>query len=274
MEKGKLYLVATPIGNLEDMSVRAIKTLKEVDLILCEDTRHSGKLLKHFDIKARLMSYHEHNERSRGDQVIEILLAGQNVGLISDAGMPCISDPGSHIVDLAHEEGIEVVPIPGPSAMVAAVAVSGFSKTSFQFLGFLSRKAGEKKLELESTINYPGLSIIYESPNRLMTSLEAIRDLSPSRRVLVAREITKLNEEFYRGRVEDAIEHFSSGVRGEIVLVLDEYFIEEDLDLEEELRKRIGSGVSASRAAKDLAKEYGISKNDLYDLSIKIAKDL
>lgn len=270
MNKGKLYIVATPIGNLGDLSPRAVETLKNVDIILCEDTRHSGRLLNHFEIKNKLMSYHEHNEKHRSDQLVDDILSGKNIAIISDAGSPGISDPGSVFVDTAHKNAIQVVPIPGPSAVVSAVSACGFSAGRFQFIGFLSRKASEKQKEIEDTINYSGLSIIYESPNRLLATLELIKDTCPERQVVVARELTKLNEEIFRGSIEETCDHFAEGVKGEIVIVLNEFYIEEKIDIEKELLKKLDQGYSKSQAVKLVSKEFSINKNEVYDISISI----
>lgn len=270
MDKGKLYIIATPIGNLGDLSPRAVETLKNVDIILCEDTRHSGRLLNHFEINNKLMSYHEHNEKHRSDQLLDDIISGKNIAIISDAGSPGISDPGAVFVDLAHKSNVQVVPIPGPSAVISAVSACGFSAGRFQFIGFLSRKSSEKRLEIENTINYSGLSVIYESPNRLSATLDLIKDMCPKRQVVVARELTKLNEEIFRGSIEEASTHFSEGVKGEIVIVLDEFHIEEKIDIEKELIKKLDQGYSKSQAVKMVAKEFFISKNEVYDVSISI----
>lgn len=273
MDKGSLYLVATPIGNTADISQRAIEALRKVDLILCEDTRHSGRLLKYLDINNKLMSYHEHNERQRSEEVIGLLKNGENVALISDAGSPCISDPGTILVDEAHKHGISVVPIPGPSALIAALSASGFQASSFQFLGFLPRKEGKKREILEETIAYPGLTIIYESPKRLVDTLTLMVELMADRRLVIARELTKLNEEIFRGSVSQALERYSQGVKGEIVIVLDTYELEEEVDIEKELRKKIDQGYSHSKAVKVVAKEFDINKNDVYKVSIEISNN-
>lgn len=272
MEKGQIFLIPTPIGNMEDISLRAKKVLEEVDLILCEDTRHSGILLKEIGVKNKLMSYHDHNEAERSQEVLDLVKEGKNIGLISDAGMPGISDPGQVLVDLAHERGIGVSVLPGPSAVIAAVVGAGFEPGRFQFLGFLPKKSGQKEEALRETIGYPGLSVFYESPHRLVDTLEVARQIFPNRRILVAREISKIYEELYRGSVEEAYDRFKDGAKGEIVLVFDEYE-EGPPDYEEELRRLIKEGMSPSRAAKTLAGEYKISKNYLYDLSIKISNE-
>lgn len=270
MSRGKFTLVATPIGNLGDMSPRAIEVLKESQLILCEDTRVSGRLLHHFGIQTKLLSYHEHNERERIDKILGYLDQGMDLALISDAGMPSISDPGVLIVDQLIKEGYSLSAVPGPSAFVMAVALSGFDSRRFEFLGFLPRKKGDRIEVLRSTLGYPGLSIIYESPHRLVKTLDEIAEMAPAREVFVARELTKLYEELYRGPVEKVRDYFDKGPRGEVVLVLNEYAQKEEVDLEAELRALIDGGTSPSRAVKELSKKHGIPRNEIYDLSIKI----
>lgn len=272
-DKGSIYIIATPIGNTGDISPRAVETLKEVDLILCEDTRHSGRLLKLLDVKTRLMSYHEHNEASRTQEVLGLLEEGLDIGLISDAGTPCISDPGQVLVDAGHERGIKIVSLPGPSAVIAAVSSSGFSPARFQFLGFVPRKDGQRREILKETINYPGQSIFYESPARLVRTLEIMEELMADRRILIAREISKLNEEFFRGSVSQALDHFKERVKGELVIVLDSYEVKKEVDIEKELKLRMGKGQSASKAVKEVAREFDISKNYVYEISIKLTNE-
>lgn len=272
-DKGSIYIVATPIGNTGDISPRAVETLKKVDLILCEDTRHSGRLLKLLEIDTRLMSYHEHNEASRTQELMGLLEDGLDIALISDAGTPCISDPGQVLVDACHKRGIKIVSLPGPSAAIAAVSSSGFTSGRFQFFGFVPRKDGQRREILEETINYPGQSIFYESPARLIKTLKIMEELMADRRILIAREISKLNEEFFRGTVSQALDHFKDRVKGELVIVLDSYEVKKEIDLEKELKLRMEKGLSASKAAKEVAKEFDISKNHVYELSIKLTNE-
>lgn len=273
MEEASLVLVATPIGNLSDISMRAIEELKNSDLILCEDTRHSQSLLNALEIKKKTISYHEHNEASRTEEIINWIREGKKLALITDAGMPCISDPGSVIVDRIHQEGLKVSAIPGANAVLTAVALSGMDSSRFEFIGFLPRDNKKREI-IESTINYPGLSVIYESPMRLLSTLELIKEICPGRRVFIARELTKLYEDLFRGTVEEAIERYREGVKGEIVIVLDSFVQKEEIDLEEKLIELIEGGMSASKASKILARDYKLNKNEIYQLSIKIKEKI
>lgn len=271
-DKGKLYLIPTPIGNLKDISQRAIETLQNVDLLLCEDTRHSQKLLNHFNIKVKLVSYHEHNEKKRSENVIEWLNQGLNIGLITDAGMPGISDPGSIVVDLVHKSNLEVVVIPGANAALTAVVLSGFDSSSFQFIGFLPRQISKKKDALMATAEYPGLTIIYESPNRLLDTLKTMQELFPDREIFIAREISKIHEEHFRGSIDQAIEHYSDRtVKGEIAMVLNSYEIHKsEIDVESEIKELLDKGIKKSEAVKQIAEKYGLNKNEIYKKSLEI----
>lgn len=215
-----LYLVATPIGNLSDMSYRAVETLKLCDYILCEDTRHSLTLLNHYDIHKPLKSYHKFNESFRAESVLEDLQAGKIVALISDAGTPGIADPGEALVKLCIEHQINVSAIPGPCAAIQAICCSGFSTERFQFWGFLPRKEGEIKRALQEILSYQGTTICYESPNRLLSVLELIQKIEPTRKLVVARELTKKFEEILRGTAEELLLNWKEhAVKGEIVLM-------------------------------------------------------
>lgn len=271
-DKGKLYLIPTPIGNLKDISQRAIETLEYVDIILCEDTRHSQKLLNHYEIKKKLVSYHEHNEKSRSENVIEWLNQGLNIGLITDAGMPGISDPGAVVVDLVHKSKLEVVAIPGANAALTSVVLSGFDSSIFQFIGFIPRQQSKKTDALMATAQYPGLSIIYESPNRLLDTLKTMAELFPDREIFIAREISKIHEEHFRGTVEEAIDHYSDRViKGEIAVVLNRYETQEfQVDIESELKELLSQGMKKSAAVKEIAEKYGLNKNDVYKKSLEI----
>lgn len=270
-DKGSLFLVPTPIGNLGDMTFRAVEVLRQVDYILCEDTRNSIKLLNHFEIKSPMLSYHKHNEKMRTEEIIDFLKEGKNIALITDAGCPCISDPGSVIVDKAHEEKIKIVSLPGASATITAIQASGMDSSVFQFIGFLPRQKSKKTEMLNTSLNYKGLTVLYESPNRLLETLSDIKEFFPSRRVLVARELTKLHEELFRGRVEEAIEHFSAGqVKGEIAIVMEAYFKEEKLDSKAYLEELIAAGMKPSLAVKEVSKRLSVSKNEIYRISLEI----
>ncbi len=266
---GKLYLVATPIGNLADMSFRAVEVLKSVDLIACEDTRHSLKLLNHFSISKSLVSYHEHNERERTAEILRELAAGRSVALISDAGTPGINDPGEYLVREAVNAGIEVVPVPGPVAFVNAAVVSGLPGDSIFFGGFLPSKKGERQRRLEEVKDIPATVAFYESPHRLTRSLADCLAVLGDRRAAVARELTKMHEEVIRGTLSELAAHFSdASPRGEFVLVIDRSGDEErrpaGVDLNERVRELEDSGLDPKAALKAAAKEFGIGKSEAY----------
>jgi 16S rRNA (cytidine1402-2'-O)-methyltransferase len=223
-----LYLVATPIGNLADITFRAIDTLKAVDYILCEDTRHSLHLLRTYEIHKPLKSFHKFNEASKEDSIIQDLTSGMNIALISDAGTPGISDPGSRLVACCIANGIQVVAIPGPCAAIQAISCSGFSTDRFQFLGFLPKKAGELKNAIIDLLAYPGTTICYESPHRLIALLELFATLAPKRKLGIARELTKKFEECQRGTAQELLDLWKEKEpRGEMVLLIEGNFQEE-----------------------------------------------
>src|SRR3981081_3125167 len=218
-----LYLVATPIGNLEDITLRALRVLKEVDLIACEDTRQTLKLLSHYGIKTRLVSYHEHNEMTKAAELVVDLEGGAKIALVTDAGMPGISDPGFRLIALAIRHHVPVVPIPGASAFLAALVASGLPTDSFRFRGFLPAKSGQRRKLLESVRECPRTQVFYEAPHRLLETLaDVVEVLGNDRHVVVAREVTKLHEEFLRGRVAEVLERLKArgDVKGEITLLI------------------------------------------------------
>lgn len=222
MSAGRLYVVATPIGNLEDITARAIRVLSEVDLIAAEDTRHTRKLLDRYDIHTRLISYHEHNERFRAEEIVRIILDGGDVALVSDSGTPAISDPGYILIRRCIEERIDIIPVPGPTAFVAALCVSGLPMHRFAFEGFLPYKSGKRRNKLMELAEEERTLIFYESPHRLSKSLSDMLDLFGNRRVVVASEITKIHESFFRGTLEEAVEMFKDGkIKGEHVIVIE-----------------------------------------------------
>jgi len=273
--KAKLYLVGTPIGNLDDLSPRALETLKNVDFIAAEDTRVSLKLLRHFEIKKPLISYHEHNRLSSGDIILEKILSGENCALVTDAGMPCISDPGTELVKLCHEHGVEVLSVPGPSALISALSLSGLPSGSFVFEGFLPAKKGERKARLSALKAEKRTIVLYEAPHKLRNSLRDIYDILGDREISVSRELTKLHEETLRGRVSDFISKYEEEEpRGEFVLVLaaaetyDENRMSEDEALKLVFAYR-EQGLSLKEAAKLASPGSGYSKNELYALAIK-----
>ncbi len=216
-----LYLVGTPIGNLEDITLRALTVLKDVDLIAAEDTRHSGNLLRHFEIRKPLLSYHEHNDARRSEELIQRLIAGEKIALITDAGMPGFSDPGSRLVRKCIEHEVAFTIVPGVSAITTALLGSGFSLESFSFRGFLPVKAGQRERELRTVIEHPETTIFFESPYRLTKTLAACAFLLPERELCVARELTKKFEEFRRGRAADLLAHYEKHPpKGEIAIIV------------------------------------------------------
>jgi 16S rRNA (cytidine1402-2'-O)-methyltransferase len=221
MMHGSLYVIATPIGNLEDISLRALRLLGEVDLIACEDTRHTRKLLAHFQISRPTLSYHEHNERERTQELIDKLKFGMNIALVSDAGTPLVSDPGYALVQEAIAQGIQVVPVPGASALIAALAAGGLATDEFYFAGFLPAKSSQRRARLAALAGVNATLVFYEAPHRIKETLKDAREALGNRRCAVARELTKLHEEFLRGSLDEVREAMPQGdVRGEIVLLV------------------------------------------------------
>ncbi len=219
--KGSLYIVSTPIGNLDDITLRALKVLRHVDLIAAEDTRRTRRLLSHFDIHTPLVSYFEHNELKRLDKLLSHLKTGKEIALVSDAGTPGISDPGYRLIKQAIESGIPVIPIPGPSAIIAALSISGLPTDSFTFVGFLPKKGGKRRKLLDKLGDLNGTSILYESPHRLMETLEDLRHVCGDRQITVTRELTKAFEEVIRGRISEIIDTLKNRrIKGEITIVL------------------------------------------------------
>ena len=271
---GKLFVVATPIGNLEDITLRAIRVLKEADIIAAEDTRRTRKLLNHFGVKTPLTSYHEHNELKKGAELAKMMLLGKSVALVSDAGTPSISDPGYRLVRGAINEGIPVMSVPGPSALVSALSISGLEISEFTFLGFLPSKASQRRNALEGLKKKEATYATYESPRRLRKTLLDIYDILGDVEVVVAREMTKLHEEVLRGKASELINRFeASGVKGEIVLIF--RTVTKLKTLEEAvagLKSYLKSGLSISEAAKRAAKESGIRKSVLYNEALKLKK--
>lgn len=271
---GTLYLVATPIGNLEDITARALRVLREAKLIAAEDTRHTRGLLTHFDIHTPLTSYFEHNKLSKLDEILDALNGG-DVALVSDAGTPALSDPGYELVQAALNAGFTVVPVPGPSAVVAALVASGLPTDAFVYLGFLPRKESERHKLLASVAAEPRTLVAYESPHRLLETLTEIEATLGNRRVAVARELTKLFEEIYRGPASEAHAHFAAkGVAGEITLVIagaasqpTEKWPENRV--REKLAELIATGLKRKEAAKHVAQLSGWNTRDVYDLSTR-----
>jgi 16S rRNA (cytidine1402-2'-O)-methyltransferase len=270
-----LYIVATPIGNLEDITLRAVRLLKEVDVIACEDTRQTQKLLNHYGITTRTISYHEHNEMTRAAELVKEMQEGASIALVTDAGMPGISDPGFRLISLAIRHHLPVVPIPGASAFLAALVASGLPTDSFRFSGFLPAKRGERRAALEVIRTSPRTQVFYEAPHRIVEALaDVVETLGKDRRVVIAREVTKLHEEFLRGRAGDVLEALKErdGVKGEITLLVGKA---EDPDpqsttpMKMNIRQRVDHIMAEEKldeksALKKVAKERGISKSEAY----------
>ena len=269
-----LYLVATPIGNLEDITLRALRVLKEVDLIACEDTRQTLKLLSHYGIQTRLVSYHEHNEMTKAAELIVDLEGGAKVALVTDAGMPGISDPGFRLIALAIRHHVPVIPIPGASAFLAALVASGLPTDSFRFSGFLPSKAGQRRKLLESVKASPRTQVFYEAPHRLLETLtDVVEVLGEDRHVVVAREVTKIHEEFLRGRAESVLKLLNSrgSVKGEITFLIAKaedgalQQASETISLGQRVRDIMKEDKSDEKTAlKKVAKERGIGKSEAY----------
>jgi 16S rRNA (cytidine1402-2'-O)-methyltransferase len=267
-----LYLVATPIGNLEDITLRAIRVLKQADLIACEDTRQTQKLLNHLGIEKPTVSYHEHNEASRAAELVEKLAAGARIAMVSDAGTPGISDPGFRLIALAIERGLPVVPVPGPAALVAALVASGFPLQPFSFRGFLPPKSGARRKALEKIRQSSQTQVFYEAPHRIREALEdVVAALGPGRRVVVARELTKIHEEFLRGTAAETLATVNTrGVlKGEIALLIGPVAEGEASAPSMSIRKRVDQLMREERldekaALKKAARERGISKSEAY----------
>ena len=274
MSSGKLFVVGTPIGNLGDFSPRAVETLKEVDFIAAEDTRVTLKLLNRFDIHTPMLCYFEHNIRERGDLVINRILAGEDCALVTDAGMPAISDPGQDLVRLAHEAGIKVCAVPGPTAFATAIAISGMVTCRFTFEGFLSGSKPNRREHLESLKNEKRTMIFYEAPHKLANTLrDFVEYFGPDRKLCIVREITKIYEEVMHTTAKEAAEKYAEGKqKGEYVLIVEgakpdanRFTLEEAAEL---ARKYIGDGLSPSTASKQAAKDSGLKKGDIYKLII------
>ena len=266
---GKLYLVATPIGNLEDITLRALRILKEVDYIAAEDTRNTLKLLNHFEIKKPLISNHRHNEEDRENGLIEKLKEGKSIAVVSDAGTPGISDPGEVIARRAIEENIDVIPIPGACAAINALIASGLDTKEFVFLGFLPLNKKLRKEKLEEIKNETKTLIIYEAPHKIKDSLNDLKDIIGNRKIVLAREITKIHEEFIRGNIDEIIEK-SENLKGEMILLIEGSHeannenILNNLSLDEHYNVYEKQGLSKKEIIKKIAKDRGVNKNEIY----------
>jgi 16S rRNA (cytidine1402-2'-O)-methyltransferase len=273
---GTLYVVATPIGNLEDITYRAVRILKQVDLVAAEDTRHSRKLFAHFGIHKPLVSYHDHNEQQRQEELLLRLRAGENIALISDAGTPCIADPGYRLIASCHAAGITVVPIPGPSAIITALSAAGVSTERFAFEGYLPQRTKARGYLLRQLNGEQRTLVFYEAPHRLAATLADLVDIMGAERPLVvARELTKLYEEFFRGTAAEALTRFTQEpARGELVLIIPPSSQGPQMNVRDALRKLLNeSDLSRREAVKLIAKEYGLSGSDVYRESLSLAKE-
>ena len=278
MSSGKLYLVGTPIGNLEDMTFRAIKTLNQVDLIAAEDTRHTGKLLQHFQIKTPQISYHDHSHQSRLETLLDYLAQGQDLALVSDAGMPGISDPGYELVQACLGQKIEVIPIPGVTALITALVASGLPTDRFIFEGFLPTKGKERRDRLEQLATETRTLLFYEAPHRLLETLIDLKlILGTNRLVVTGRELTKFHEEFWYGNLGEAVDYYQNTMqpKGEFTLVVagqseDENLPPSELVLKAELAQLIAQGMSRSQASRHLAELTQLPRRQLYQLTLNL----
>ena len=267
---GKLYIVATPIGNLEDITLRALRILKEVDLIAAEDTRQTLKLLNHFEIAKPLISYHRHNEEIKSDILIEKLKNGENIALVSDAGTPGICDPGEEIIKKAIDENIEVIPIPGACAMINALIASGISTSEFNFLGFLPLNKKLRKEKLEEIKKSEKTIIIYEAPHKMKSTLEDLKNILENRKIVLARELTKIHEEFIRKNINELLNEIDN-LKGEMILIIEGAPKNEEkenelnnLSLEEHYKFYENQGFDKKEIIKKIAKDRNVNKNEIY----------
>jgi len=276
MADGTLYVVATPIGNMDDMTIRAIKTLETVDIIAAEDTRHTIKLLNHYEIKNKLISFHEHSDLGKRDEILDLLLQGKNIALVSDAGTPLISDPGAELVAEAIKKGIRVVPIPGASAVISALSASGMLKDGFVFEGFLPLGNKERKTALIRIQTEPRTIVLYEAPHRIEKTLEILKSvLGGERQLVLAREMTKVYEEFIRGSIDDALARIKEKpLKGEMVLVIAGAQAEAravtDEMIADEIKAWIRKGKTKKDAVNMTASSLEILKNRVYQISLKL----
>ena len=272
MEKGTLYIVATPIGNLKDITLRALETLKSVDVIAAEDTRHTLKLLNHFEISKPLISYHRHNEETKTNTLIEKLKKGENIALVSDAGTPGICDPGEQIVKQAIEEEIKVIPIPGAVAFVQALIGSGLNTTEFTFLGFLPMNKKNRKNKLEEIKQSTKTTIIYEAPHKIKETLKDLEKIIENRKIVIARELTKIHEEFIKEDIHKILENVEN-LKGEMVILIEgskkeEENIFEKMSIEEHYKYYEKQGLEKKEIIKKIAKDRNVPKNEIYKLFV------
>ncbi|MDQ2937335.1 MAG: 16S rRNA (cytidine(1402)-2'-O)-methyltransferase [Acidobacteriota bacterium] len=270
---GTLYLVSTPIGNLEDITHRAVRLLGDVQIIACEDTRHTQKLLNHFGINTKTISYHEHNERERAAELLDVLKSGSDVAIVSDAGTPLINDPGFRLARLAIESGVGVVPVPGASALITALVASGLPTDEFFFGGFLPARSGARRTRLSELRSMPATLIFYEAPHRIAATLKDAHEILGEREAVVARELTKIHEELARGRLSELADRFSSSesARGEMVLMIDRAVIQGEAETNEVAINIVDlvaaletEGLDHRAALKKAARELGVSRAEAY----------
>jgi 16S rRNA (cytidine1402-2'-O)-methyltransferase len=273
---GTLYVVATPIGNMDDITVRALNVFGRVDLVAAEDTRHTGRLLKHHRIKCRLISYHEHNEKERTPMLIERIKSGSSIALVSNAGTPTVSDPGYMLLQSALENNIKVVPIPGPSALLAALSISGLPTDSFVFVGFCAKKKARRLKQLQKFSHETRTLIFYESPGRILAFMNEIKAVMGDRYGVLCREMTKLHEEFLRGPLSEIINILSNrpAVKGECTLLVkgseENVSVSRDIVRHELIEMLEKKEKKLSQVSKIIAQKYGLSKNEVYEEALKI----
>lgn len=267
---GKLYIVATPIGNLEDITLRALRVLKEVDLIAAEDTRQTLKLLNHYEINKPLISYHRHNEETKSEILIEKLRNGENIALVSDAGTPGICDPGEEVIKKAIEDNIEVIPIPGACAMINALIVSGISTKEFEFLGFLPLNKKLRSQKLKEIENSSKTIIIYEAPHKMKTTLGDLKEILKDRKIVLARELTKIHEEFIRKSIDELLSEIDT-IKGEMILIIEGNKIDteecknfDEISLEDHYKLYEEKGLNKKEIIKQIAKDRNVNKNEIY----------
>ncbi len=273
--KGTLFVCGTPIGNLEDMTYRSVKTLNDVDLIVAEDTRNTIKILNHFNINTKMTSYHEHNKREKGKKIIDFLKVGNDVAIVSDAGMPCISDPGEDLVKLCYENDIKVTTVPGGTAVVSALILSGLNMKTYSFLGFLPRDKKMRKQILESLLTETKTTVLYESPHHLKTTLKDLKNIIENREISVVREITKKFEQAITGNVHYVIDHFENNdPKGEMCIVINGTTYEQlkqnnvdkwnEISIDEHMNIYLKQNFSNKESMKLVAKDRNISKREVY----------
>ena len=267
---GKLYIVATPIGNLEDITLRALRILKEVDLIAAEDTRQTLKLLNHYEINKPLISYHRHNEEIKSEILIEKLKNGENIALVSDAGTPGICDPGEEVIKKAIEENIEIIPIPGACAMINALIVSGISTKEFEFLGFLPLNKKLRRQKLKEIENSNKTIIIYEAPHKMKITLGDLKEILKDRKIVLARELTKIHEEFIRKSIDELLSEIDT-IKGEMILIIEGNKIDteecknfNEISLEDHYKLYEEKGLNKKEIIKQIAKDRNVNKNEIY----------